>query len=342
MTKKVVIGIMALVMFGCQTKKEEAKKVTEGISVSSFKISEETKTKRLKYSGTIEAYRTIPLTFQVTGIAEEVYVNEGDRVKKGQLLAKIESTDYENVYKASLAKYEQAKDAYNRLKSVYEQGSLPEIKWVEITTGLEQARSSMEIAKNNLNKCRLFAPEDGFIGRRNIEPGQSTLAVSAAPIELVKIEKVYIKISVPEQEINSLKVGMHVQASVEAAGGETFEGTISSISPVAEMLSRTYPVKILVNNPSLVLKPGMVCDVVIDISENQSIVLIPYRSVTVDDRGKAFVFVIDTLTKKAIKRYVQLGNYKSSMIEVTDGLKKGDIVVVDGKEKLTENQLIEY
>jgi RND family efflux transporter MFP subunit len=295
----------------------------------------------MRYSGTVEAYRTVPLTFQVSGIVQQVFVDEGDRVKKGQLLATVDATDYENVYKASLAKYEQAKDAYDRLKTVHEQGSLPEIKWVEITTSLEQARSSMELARNNLNKCRLYAPEDGFIGKRNIEPGQSSMAVTSAPLELVKIEKVYVKISVPEHEVNQLKVGLKARFTVEALNGQSFEGTITSISPVADILSRTYTAKILVSNPNYTLKPGMVCDVVIEVSQPKAVVLIPYRAVTIDDKGEPFVFIIDS-NKKVHKHNIRIGRYAGSQIEVLDGLQMGDLIVVDGKDKLSENQMVAY
>ncbi|HOK99739.1 MAG: efflux RND transporter periplasmic adaptor subunit [Bacteroidales bacterium] len=342
MTRNYWFLTMIVFLAGCQKQVKQEGEVSEALRVTTYKVVAKDKPVELQYSGTVEAYRTVPLTFQVSGIVKEVLVQEGDRVKKGQLLAVVDPTDYENVYRASLAKYQQAQDAYERLKTVHEQGSLPEIKWVEITTNLEQARSSMEIAQNNLNKCRLYAPEDGFIGRRNIEPGQSSVAVSSAPLELVRIEKVYVKIPIPEQEVNRLRVGQQASFTVMAAGNQTFTGTIHSISPVADMLSRTYTAKILVDNPSYLLKPGMVCDVKVPLEPNSKTLQIPYRAVTTDDKGLTYVFVVDTNTQQAIKRYIQVGLYIGSEVEVLAGLQTGDLVVLDGKEKLSDKQKIMY
>lgn len=336
--------VIAVIVFlaGCQEQVKQEEKSTEAMRVTTYRVTTSKDGVVLRYSGTVEAYRTIPLTFQVSGIVQEVLVQEGDRVRKGQLLAMVDPSDYENVYRASLAKYQQAQDAYDRLKTVHEQGSLPEIKWVEITTGLEQARSSMELARNNLNKCRLYAPEEGFIGRRNIEPGQSTMAVTSAPLELVKIEQVYVKISVPEQEVNRLRVGQQVYFTVAATGNQSYEGKVANISPVADMLSRTYTARILVNNPSYVLKPGMVCDVKIPLADAQPSLLIPYRAVTIDDQGRAYVYVVNTNTHRVSKRLVEVGEYAGAEVEIKTGLQDGELIVLDGKEKISDNQQIAY
>ncbi|MGC8823868.1 MAG: efflux RND transporter periplasmic adaptor subunit [Bacteroidales bacterium] len=336
--------IIAAIVFltGCQNRVKQEDKTSEVIRVTPYRVTTSNDGIVLRYSGTVEAYRTIPLTFQVSGTVQQVLVQEGDRVRKGQLLAVVDPSDYENVYQASLAKYQQAQDAYDRLKIVHDQGSLPEIKWVEITTGLEQARSSMELARNNLNKCKLYAPEDGFIGRRNIEPGQSTMAVTAAPLELVKIEKVYVKIPVPEQEVNRLQVGQRVSFTVAALGNQSFEGSIANMSPVADMLSRTYTARVLVNNPSYTLKPGMVCDVVVPLVQAKQSLLIPYRAVTTDDQGHTYVFVINTHTRRISKRPVQVGEYAGAEVEIKTGLQDGELIVLDGKEKLSDNQQIAY
>ncbi len=208
MNKKILLLLnLSLLLATCNNKEIKKEVEKEAIKVTVFKVKGSGQFEQIHYSGTIEAFRVIPLSFQVTGTIQEVRVKEGDFVRKGEILATLDPIDYQQLYNASLAKYLQAKDAYERLKNVYEQGSLSEIKWIEITTNLEQAKSSLELSRNNLNKTRLIAPEEGYIGRRNIEPGQTSVVINSAPIELVKIEKVNIKISVPENEINRIKVG---------------------------------------------------------------------------------------------------------------------------------------
>jgi RND family efflux transporter MFP subunit len=333
-----VLIIAALVSCGhaADTKSTEEKV----ISVKTQKVQSTKSSNSFRYSGTIEASQTIPLTFQTTGIVENIYVETGDPVRKGQLLATVDKSDIQNIYNASLSKYQQAKDAYDRLKTVHDNGSLPEIKWVEMVTNLEQAKSSMELTKNNLEKCYLRAPDNGFIGRRNIEPGQSAIGSSIAPIELVKIETVLVKISVPENEISKLKKDLKAKFTVSALSDKQFEGTITNISPVADAISRTYTAKISVKNNSFELKPGMVCDVKLDLSPGDEMVLVPYTAISTGSDGKPYVFVVSLDQKSVKKQTITTGNYQGQGIEVIGGLALGETIVVEGKEKLSDNSLI--
>jgi RND family efflux transporter MFP subunit len=133
---------------------------------------------------------------------------------------------------------------------------------------------------------------------------------------------------------------MKAQFLVSALNGETFEGVISNISPVADLISRTYEAKILVDNPEQTLKPGMVCDVNLEQTTDKDMILIPYQSVTKDADEKAYVFVVDPNEKKVKKQEVKTGQYYGSDLEILSGLAQGQIVVNEGKEKLSDNSLI--
>jgi RND family efflux transporter MFP subunit len=232
------------ILASCGPTASQSPVADKSIAVRTAKVYKAENSSVLHYSGTLEASRSIPLSFQSAGTIEKIYVETGDAVKKGQLLATVDNTDMQNIYRAAVATYEQAKDAHDRLKSVHENGSLPEIKWVEMETSLEKAKSSMEIAKNNLEKCNMRAPVSGVVGRRNIEPGQSSVGTAISPIELVQLETVLVRISVPENEISRIVKGQTTGFSVAALDGKQFEGTVHNISPVADLLSRTYTVKI--------------------------------------------------------------------------------------------------
>jgi RND family efflux transporter MFP subunit len=339
--KKVIYTAMIIaLMTGCGKAKTTLSNPEKTVKVSIVKVSPEESSYSLSYSGTIEASQTIPLTFQTTGTIKKIYIEVGDIVKKGQLLATVDNSDMQNIYNVTLAKYEQAKDAYNRLKSVHDQGSLPEIKWVEMESNMEQAKSSLELSKNNLDKCNMRAPVDGIVGRRNISPGQSALGASLAPIELVQIETVLVKISVPENEIGKIAKGQNATFSVSALEGKRFEGFVINVSPVADVISRTYTVKISVKNLKYELKPGMVCDVILSLNRETVSLVVPYKAVSKDSDGKLFVFVVSRDGTRVIKQNVTVGNYCESGIEVLSGLTPGQVVVSAGCEKLTDNSLI--
>lgn len=331
-------SIFTLLIVGCtQPKSDKTQNVDRVVKVTTACVNQKKITTLLRYSGTIEPSQTIPLGFQTTGTVEKVFVSAGDEVRKGQLLATLNESDARSMYQITLSKYEQANDAYNRLKSVYENGSLPEVKWVEMETNLAQAKSSLEISKNSLEKCKLYAPQNGVIGRRNIEPGMSSIMITSSPFELVDINQVFVKISIPENEISKIKKGMNARFSVSALNDQTFSGEISSINPVADEISRTYEVKIKVNNTDKKLMPGMVCDVTLDEVGEKEVILIPYQSVSVDKENNRFVYVIDQTNQIARKNIIKIGQYQESAVEVISGLVPGQIIVVEGKEKLFEN-----
>jgi RND family efflux transporter MFP subunit len=293
----------------------------------------------LHYSGTIEPSQSVALMFKGAGTVESVFVDEGDFVKKGQPLASVNKTISQNIYNASKASYDQAKDAYDRMKTVYEKGSLTEIKWVDMETKLKQAESQMLITRSTLDDCVLRSPDNGMIGRRDVEPGQSSIGISA-PFVLVKIDKIIVKISVPENEISSISKGMKASFSLSALEDKTFSGIVSKVGIVADRISRTYDVKIIADNPGHKIKPGMVCDVMLDLNRETVSLVVPYKAISKDSDGKTFVFLVSANGKSVIKQIVTVGNYRESGIEVLSGLTTGQVVVSEGCEKLTGNSLI--
>lgn len=343
--KKITYPVLLfLLLAGCNSEQsDEVQPASEkSIKVTTQKVRSVNENLILKFSGTVEPSQTIPLTFRTTGTVEKVLVEEGDVVKKGQLLATIDETDARNMLEIAQSKHNQAEDAYQRLKSVYDNGSLPEIKWVEMETNLSQTRSSLELAKNNLEKCKLVSPANGIIGKRNIEPGMSSVSLTGTPLEIVDIKTVNVKISVPEKEVSKIKKGQKTEILVAAPGNKHFEGVVVNVSPVADKFSRTYGAKIEVNNPQLELKPGMVCDVQLHLQLNNSIVLVPYPSVTQDENGNSFVFRVDSVQKKAVKQIVKTGYYMGFDVEILAGLTEGQEVVCEGKYKLKDNSKISW
>jgi len=339
MQKNLILFAILIVMASCGQKNEPVKKDVAPIKVKVKAVTIINGLSNLRYSGTVEASQTIPLSFQSSGTVEQVLVQEGDAVRKGQLLASVNKADNQSLYNSSLAMYQQAKDAYDRLKQVHDNGSLSEVKWVEMETNLKKAESQLEVTKSSLDKCNLYAPASGVIGKRNVEPGQSSIS-SFSPLELVKIETVLVKISVPENEIGKIKKGMTAAFTISALDNHRFEGTITHVGVVADQFSRTYEVKISAKNPLLEMKPGMVCNVLLNLANNEETVLVPYNSVTKDTDGQSFVFVVSPDQKSVRKQIITLGDYQTNGLEVLSGLTMNQTIVVEGKEKLSDNSQI--
>ena len=256
--------------------------------------------------------------------------------KEGALLATLDDNDLQNARKTTEATYHQASDAFNRLKPVHDNGSLPDVKWVEVTTGLDQAKAMYDLANNNLKKASLRACESGIIGSRNAEPGMSSLQTQP-PFSLIDINRILVKVAVPEQEISLMKLGAQAEVRVRALGDRVFEGKIHNIGVIANMVSRTYEVKIVVENPGLSLRPGMVCDVTLKGPASDTVLAIPSTAITTDDSGRPQVYLLQRSSMTVTPVPVITGSYEGNMVAILGGLKKGDVVVVAGKEKIYPN-----
>lgn len=284
----------------------------------------------LKYSGVVEASETTPVSFATAGTVTEVLVAEGQAVRKGQLLAKLDMTGPKNRHQLAVQQQQRAQDAYNRMKPMKENGTLPEIQWVEVETGLGQTTTAVAIAQQGIDDCYLYAPKSGIIGSKSITPGMNILP-TATMMELVDIQTVYVKIPVPEDEVSVFKKGQEATIKIGALGKQV-SGKVKEIGVSADFLSHTYPVKIEVSNTDLAIKPGMVCEVATNIPSSKEGVLVSNKAVQIDINGNQYVMVL--LNGKVEKRMIQTTTAIDKYVLVQAGLKVGEEVVTDGQQKL--------
>ncbi|MEI6454786.1 MAG: efflux RND transporter periplasmic adaptor subunit [bacterium] len=288
------------------------------------------------YIGTIEASLSVPLSFMTTGMVEQVLVAEGSKVKKGQKLAILSDDNYRQTYQMAMAKENQAEDAYRRLSELYQKGSLPEIRYVEVQTGLEQAKAATQVARKNLADCELFAPADGIIGKRSLEAGENAVPLKTV-MTLVDIRRVNVKISVPEKEIGHTTIGQEATIQLPALDDEIFRGKVSERGVVANPVSHTYDVRIMVENPAEKLMPGMIGRVYLGKSDPTAMIVIPLNTVLEDEKSGKYVYLADQASGKAIKRPVTTGPVRDFGVVITRGLSAGDHLIIEGYQQLNEN-----
>lgn len=302
---------------------EKAKKIDGGETIA--------------YSGTIEESESTPLSFSNIGTVARVYVSEGDYVRRGQLLAELNDATYKNAFEISSATLKQAEDAYKRLEPMYKNGNLPEIKFVEVETGLQQAKASAAIAKKSLDDCKLYSQVNGVVGKRSIDPGMSAVP-NLASINIVKIEKVFARVPISENEIASVKKGDKAKVKIAALNDAEYTGMVEEIGVMADPLAHTYKIKIGIANNNRQIKPGMICSVVLEKPGNSTGLFIPSSAVLVDEQGRKFVYAVNQ--NKALKKYITTGKLLKSGVEVTQGLNAGEQIVVAGLQKLVDNSQV--
>ena len=320
------------------------------------------------YVGIVEEREATAVSFTSMGVVKRILVKEGQVVRRGQLLAEMDPTTSSNtveVAHASLnqakdmvkqaeATYNQAKDAYDRMKLLHDNGSLPEVKWIEAETRLAQATSALstarsgvasatateKIARKGLADTRLYAPVSGVIGKRQLVAGETALP-SQAVVNILDISTVKVKVAVPETEIGSINAGTSSSIKVDAIGRSYRGGRIEK-GVEADALTHTYDIRINVANGDFKLLPGMVANVSFapgtQVIGRQSI---PVTSVQKKSDGTLFVWTVDS-NNAAHRTKVTIGETHGNYVTVVDGLGKGQRIVTEGYQKLSEGTKVVY
>lgn len=232
-----------------------------------------------EYVGVVEEEISADMGFQVQGQVSEVHFKEGESVRKGHILASIDPVSLQSAYDASKATLLQAEDAYARMKKLYDNQSLPEIKFVEVRTKLQQARSAEQVASRNLRDRHIRAPFSGVVGYRSLEVGET--AVPGKPVfKLLKTDGVKVSVSLPEKDIVTIGRDADARICVSALGDRIYTGKVTERNILNSKISHAYQVKIGLRTVDEVLVPGMVCRVWLnDGNGDMSVVIIPNRTV---------------------------------------------------------------
>lgn len=326
----VTLCCLALIITGC---KQQEVRESHPVNVTIMKVMPENFSGEQEFSGTVEESSGSTLSFPVVGTVQQIRVEAGQRVAKGQLIAILDEVSLKSAYAAAAAMLEQAEDAYQRMKQLHDAGSLPEIQWVEVQSKLRQAQSAEAIAKKNLVDGRLYAPFSGVISEKSVEVGHNVMPGQPV-VRLVTINPVKVRVSVPENEISNLDKEQSVSVCVSALNGKRFSGKIVEKGITAHPLSRSYDVKAIIGNPSGELMPGMICTMSIDNGKTNSAIILPISVIQTDERNRTFVWVNDN--GKARKKIVQTGLLTRNGVVVSSGISGGDEVIVEGQQKVSE------
>ena len=336
MRKRIVIATLWLIPFltGCQGN-EEKLKVHEPVKVKVVSVQTETYASPKRYSGTVEEKNGTSLSFATAGTVQTIHVRLGQQVNAGQLIATLDPTSTQNSYQAAQAVLEQAEDAYRRMKELHDKGSLPDMKWVEVQSKLEQARSMEQIAKRKLDDCKLYAPFPGIIAEKSMEAGEN-VAPGMSVARLVTASSLVVKISVPETEMSSVQTGQKAEVTIKSLEGETFIAQIIEKGVVANPLSRTYEVKLKLEKSDEAIMPGMVAEVSLRPykTDSRNLCVIPAHIVQIDERNQSFVWSVKD--GKAHKSIIVCDEYMADGVIVSSGLSANDSIIVEGQQKVCE------
>jgi len=287
-------------------------------------------------------FQQATLYAKVSGYLKTITVDKGDRVTSGAVLARIEIPELVAARARQEAELRAAQADYTRL-----QESLQKLPDLVVPDTVDQARGRYEVARASLEQSEtllryatITAPFTGIITQRFVDPGALIQAGSAssAIVALMDFSKVRLQTAVPEAEASRIAVGQPVQVTTDNLPGMQFEGKVTRFSYALDAASRTMLAEIILENPALALRPGMLVTAKIGIEQKESALLMPTESLVME-KANAFAFIVND--NKAKKQTIKVGFSDGKSVEVLEGLTPGDTVILAGKLKLNDGQAVQ-
>jgi len=353
------VSILALLITSCQSpqnKEEIEESSLAAAPVKVFEVKRQRISEKLLYTGLIEAWNKINITPDVGGKIAKIYVEEGDRVQKGQLLAELDTRairlqleQAKAGYAVAEANHRDAQRNMERMERLKSENAVSQQQYEQLELAfdaadaqLQQARAALNLANHNLDVSIMKAPFRGVVASKNAEVGDvinplmGGFSPSSGVLTLMDFSQVKIEIEVSSQNIARIKKGMTALTRVDAFPDRTFPGKVSIVNLTADPMTRKFGVRITVDNPDLSLRPNTFGQVTLEVITHENSLVIPQIAVL----ENKYVFVAQD-NNTVMRKEVTLGLQNTDMVEVVAGIDVGDLVVVDGNYGLEEGSKIE-
>lgn len=279
---------------------------------------------------------------EFSGLLTDVYVEEGQRVNKGAVLAKIDDGGLSSQLAQLEAQAALAKTTFDRQKRLWDQEIGSEIQYLEAQTNYEATLNSVNQLKAQLEKTIVKAPFTGVIDQVITEegvvvnPGQNPL------FRLVNLQNMYVEADVPENYLGQIKKGSSVIVEIGAIGQE-FEGEVRQVGNFIDPNNRTFEIQVALPNSDGLIKPNLIATVLINDYTAENAIVIPENTVQQNSQGQNLVFVLESQedsTGIAQRTFVETGYSYGDSVEITEGLQPGDVIVIEGGRNLRDQQKV--
>ena len=338
MRNKILLFPLLLLLLGCEERKEQKQNCYSVIPIEYEVVGQTSEEVYRNYVGAVSSEVEIPLVFVYGGTLVELYVHNGQAVRQGDIIAKVDDTSAKSLHETALATLRQAQDGYERLKKVYDDGGISEVRWVQMETDLEKARQSEISTRKHLEQCTLYASQDGVISMDKHLVGENVSPMRTF-CRIIDLRKMNVEFSVPEKEIQFVKKGDVAFADIPSLGLKNIELEVVGKSIVANFFGHTYDVKTrVVSDNAKEILPGMVAKIRMTATALSGIV-IPSSCVQTVADGIA-VWVVEN--GKAFRRNIVPSDFVKNGVIVKSGLNHGDTIVTAGYQKLYNGAKVSY
>jgi membrane fusion protein (multidrug efflux system) len=309
-------------------------------TVTSVVAGQDTWDTRLKAIGTVVAVNGVTVSADLPGVVEQIAFQSGQHVRKGELLVRLDAKQERAQLVAAESQRDLAHVELTRAKGMLESKIVAQAVYDSVAAQAKQAEARVGEIRATIQRKTILAPFDGVLGIRQINLGQY-LAGGAPIITLQALHPVYVRFTVPQQVMGSLRVGTKVDVTSDALGGATETGRIAAVESLINEATRNIDVQAIFDNRSERLRPGMFVEAQLAQGAKQAVVMLPTSAIAYAPFGDS-VFIIEdvkspdgTKTYKGVRQqFVKLGGSRGDQVAVVTGVKPGEEIVTSGVFKL--------
>ncbi len=298
----------------------------------------------LDIQGSVNTKENILIQPEMPGTLVSLNVKAGQRVSKGQLLARVDDGGSSQQVASLETQYQLAKTTFERQKNLWSQKIGSEIQYLQAQTQMLSLQRSVAQAKAMLSKTEIRAPFSGTIDEVFVERGQVVSAGPQGLMRIVNLNNMYVSTSIPESYIGKLKVGTQVDVFLTSLN-KNYKGKVRQIGNFINPNNRSFGIEVSIPNPENLLRPNQVAKLkVIDYTVKNAIV-VPSNVIQEDGKGKQFVFVATNSNGKtatAKKAMVTIGKSSDNVTEILSGLSANDIIVIEGVNTISEGMKLNF
>ena len=324
--KAIAIITAVALLSGCGANTEDASE--ERVEqVRTTPLAYQEVSRQIELSTTLQGYEEMNISPSLTGIIEKIYVEVGDRVRKGDTLVRMD----QNQLNTTRLAYANLQIEMNRVRMLLESEAISQQTYDQTKLSFDQTAESLRFLEEN---TFVLAQYDGVISSKSYEDGE--LYAGAQPIlRLTQINELKAYVNVPETYFPLVKKGMKVNVYSDIYPDKVFPATIEIVYPTIDPASHTFTLKLRIPNSSELIRPGMYVSTVLDLGRTEALV-VPYQAVLrLIGSNNRYVFVDEGGVAKRV--FVEIGERHDQTIEISsDSLKVGDPIVTTGQAKLVD------
>ena len=335
------------------TMQVELNKINDGIAfldenekltiVTKYEIKEKIFNSYIEAQANLKTRKNVLILPEFQGTLEQIFVSEGQKVKKGQLLAEINDSGLKEQVDQLIIQANFAKENFERTERLWNNSIGSEIQFLKSKSDFDSSQKMVEQMKDRLAKTKIYAPFEGEIDEIISNQGSNLIPGVSQILRLVNLDEIYAEASVSEKYIANIDKGTKVVVQIPLLGREIVSEIIQTgnfINPS----NRTFRVEVPVKNIDNKIKQNLDAKIKINIYSKPDAVVIPLRIIREDAMGKNFVYVMSEDIKDGVyitsKTFISLGNKNSNEVEVTVGLKIGDELVLEGANIVEDSQRV--